>query len=85
MPTAQQVARLTHVLAWIRTGKEALPAINHGPNAVPAEQIARASALLDRMHRRAMALSAAIEGRAAGADPAPAVGERATATGRQAA
>lgn len=57
MPTPEQVARLARVLAGIRTAKETLPAINHGPNAVPAERIARASALLDRMHRAAALLS----------------------------
>lgn len=57
MPTSDQAARLARILAGIRTAKEALPAINHGPNAVAAEQIARASALLDRMHRSALLLS----------------------------
>jgi hypothetical protein len=58
MPTPRQLTRMAHVMGWIRTAKENLPAINHGPNAVTAEQIARLSALLDRMHRRALALSA---------------------------
>jgi hypothetical protein len=85
MPTPEQTARLARVLAWLRTAKEALPAINHGPNAVPAEQIARASGFLDRMYRRAVALSASAEARAVEAgEPSP-VDRRATAAGRQAA
>lgn len=62
MPTPEQLARLARVLAGIRTAKETLPAINHGPNAVPAERIARASALLDRMHRAAVLLADAAPG-----------------------
>jgi hypothetical protein len=52
------MTRIAHVMGWIRTAKENLPAINHGRHAVAPEQIARLSALLDRMHRRARALAA---------------------------
>jgi len=88
MATSEQLARLARILASIRTGKEALPAINHGPNAVTAEQIAHASTLLDRMHRRATDLSAALGvdvQRAADVAPPPAVEKPTAAAGRRAA
>jgi hypothetical protein len=60
MPTPEQLTRLANVRGWIRTAKEAMPAINHGRNAVAAEQVAQVSALLDRMHRRALAIQDAV-------------------------
>ena len=41
-------ARLTNVMAWIRTAKENLPAINNA--LVSPDRIAEMSALLDRLH-----------------------------------
>ena len=41
-------ARLENVMAWIRTAKENLPAINNG--LVSTDRIAEMSALLDRLH-----------------------------------
>jgi hypothetical protein len=86
---------MAHVMGWIRTAKETLPAINHGPNAhgpnaVTPEQIARLSALLDRMQRRALALVAQTAGTASEAGPAATEGmdaasEPAVARGRRAA
>jgi hypothetical protein len=44
-------ARLHNILAWIRTAKENLPAINNG--LVSTDRIAEMSALLDRLHHAA--------------------------------
>ena len=90
MPTPSQLTRMAHVMGWIRTAKENLPAINHGSNAVAPEQIARLSALLDRMQRRALVLASqppatASDGTPAASgetEPGP---ERARAGGRRAA
>ena len=41
-------ARLENILAWIRTAKENLPAINNG--LVSTARITEMSALLDRLH-----------------------------------
>jgi hypothetical protein len=43
--------RLHHVLGWLRTAKENLPAINDG--LVPNDQIVEASRMIDRLHRAA--------------------------------
>ena len=91
MPTPAELTRLAHVMGWIRIAKENLPAINHGRNAVTPEQIARLSALLDRMQRRAVALVTQTSGTASHATAAAdggattATPERATAGGRRAA
>lgn len=66
MPTNEQEIRLTNIISWIRTAKECLPAINEGqshletagPHQLGADRVAEMSALIDRLHRRAMALIA---------------------------
>jgi len=52
--------RLQNVLLWLRTAKENLPDLNNGQ--VPADRVAAASGLVDRLHR--LALSAAAHGTA---------------------
>jgi hypothetical protein len=54
VPIEEQRIRLANVIGWVETAKENLPAINDG--CVTAGRIAEASALLDRMHRVAVAL-----------------------------
>jgi hypothetical protein len=48
-------ARLENILAWIRTAKENLPAINNG--LVSTDRIAEMSALVDRLHHAAASRS----------------------------
>lgn len=54
--------RLQNVLLWLRTAKENLPDLNNGQ--VPADRVASASALVDRLHR--LALEATAHGTARG-------------------
>jgi len=54
--------RLRNVLLWLRTAKENLPDLNNGQ--VPADRVASASGLVDRLHR--LALEAAAHGTARG-------------------
>lgn len=46
--------KLENVLGWLETAKQNLPAINN--NAVPSDQIASMSDLVDRMQRMARSL-----------------------------
>jgi len=57
-----QRERLQNVLLWLRTAKENLPDLNNGQ--VPADRVASASGLVDRLHR--LALEAAAHGTARG-------------------
>ena len=54
--------RLQNVLLWLRTAKENLPDLNNGQ--IPADRVASASGLIDRLHR--LALEAAAHGTARG-------------------
>jgi len=53
----QAEARLRNIMAWIRTAKESLPAMNNGR--VSAARIAAMSTLLDRLHHVAERLQPA--------------------------
>jgi hypothetical protein len=55
-PADDPTRRLDAVLGALRLAKECLPGMNN--TAVPADQVARASELVDRMHALAMALAA---------------------------
>jgi hypothetical protein len=57
--------RLRQIIGWTALAKENLPAINNA--IVAADKVAAASALLDRMYRAAIALTAA-KGTTAGAE-----------------
>jgi len=54
--------RLQNVLLWLQTAKENLPDLNNGQ--IPADRVAAASALVDRLHR--LALEAAAHGTSRG-------------------
>ena len=48
--------RLQNVLLWLQTAKENLPDLNNGQ--IPADRVAAASGLVDRLHRLALAAAA---------------------------
>jgi hypothetical protein len=54
VPREAHKIRLANIIGWVQTAKEILPALNEG--SVTADRIAQMSALLDRMHRIAVAL-----------------------------
>lgn len=54
--------RLDKVQLWLRTAKENLPDLNNG--CVPADRVASASALVDRLHRLAAEAAASGTSRA---------------------